>query len=62
MTFETASEILSTKLALPVGPGSLSREQEAQLVRYVGSPLFLVDWPVDRKPFYMKRTAQNTVS
>lgn len=37
-----------------IDAGGLSKEQELFIVDYLGSPGFVVDWPGDMKPFYMK--------
>lgn len=37
----------------------LNREQELFLVNYCQAPLFVIDWPKQIKPFYMRASKQN---
>lgn len=56
LTYAEAIEILlhhTNELKTPV-QGELSKEHELFLVRKLGSPVFVVDWPVALKPFYMR--------
>ncbi len=57
MTFEEASQLLKDKASSIVEPGKgLSREQELILVEKLNDnrPVFVIDWPSDIKPFYMR--------
>lgn len=36
-----------------------SKEQELFLVAHCGTPVFVIDWPVGQKPFYMKSSRSN---
>lgn len=36
-----------------------SKEQELFLVEHCKSPVFVVDWPADQKPFYMKQSRED---
>ncbi|KAK9510029.1 hypothetical protein O3M35_004902 [Rhynocoris fuscipes] len=59
MSYEEASKILSEhKSSLKVihSPGtSLTKDHELFLTNFNGNkPIFIVDWPVNLKPFYMK--------
>lgn len=42
----------------------LNRERELYLVKHFQSPLFIIDWPKETKPFYMRDISgdQNTVN
>lgn len=37
----------------------INKEQELFLVKHLGAPVFVVDWPKSLKPFYMKQNQQN---
>lgn len=37
----------------------INKEQELFLVKHVGTPVFVVDWPKSLKPFYMRENHQN---
>lgn len=39
----------------PVDGGDIRSEHELFLVGHTGSPTFVIDWPVNIKPFYMRR-------
>lgn len=57
MTFEEASQLLKDKASSIVEPGKgLSREQELIIVEKLNGnrPVFVIDWPSDIKPFYMR--------
>lgn len=58
LTYADAIEILvhhKDELRTPVAvQGDLSKEHEIFLVRKLGTPVFIVDWPVALKPFYMR--------
>lgn len=58
LTYAEAIEILqrhSDDLKTPVAlQGDLSKEHELFLVKKLGGPVFIVDWPVALKPFYMR--------
>lgn len=47
---------LSTEVSFE---GGINKEQELFLVKHVGAPVFIVDWPKSLKPFYMKENQQN---
>lgn len=54
MTYTEAIQALSTP-ASPVQWGdSLSSEQEKELARRAGGPIFITDYPTSLKPFYMR--------
>lgn len=56
LTYAEAIEILirhTDSLKTPV-QGELSKEHELFLVKELGGPVFIVDWPVALKPFYMR--------
>ena len=38
----------------PRDGSDIGSEHELFLVKHTGSPTFLVDWPADIKPFYMR--------
>lgn len=59
ISYENAARVLcdnSEKFSHPVVVGRpLSKEHEKFLVEYAGNiPIFVVNWPADIKPFYMK--------
>ncbi len=37
----------------------INKEQELFLVKHIGTPVFVVDWPKSLKPFYMKQNQEN---
>lgn len=56
LTYAEAIEILlrhTDELKTPV-QGELSKEHELFLVKKLGGPVFIVDWPVALKPFYAR--------
>ncbi|XP_011197913.2 probable asparagine--tRNA ligase, mitochondrial [Bactrocera dorsalis] len=58
LTYDEALDILIAnkekfKTALKPNEG-FSKEQELFLANHCGTPVFVVDWPSDQKPFYMK--------
>ncbi|XP_055855830.1 probable asparagine--tRNA ligase, mitochondrial [Episyrphus balteatus] len=60
LTYEDAFTILSDnksrfKTDLKTNEG-FSKEQELFLVDHLKSPLFVIDWPADQKPFYMRQS------
>lgn len=59
LTFAEAIEILTKhaeKLTSPVRKSTgLAKEHEIFLVKHIGSPLFVINWPSALKPFYMRR-------
>ena len=64
ITYREAVEILLAnvqKLKSPVNSKEgLSKEQELFLVDHLKCPVFLVEWPADMKPFYMRQCQNNT--
>lgn len=64
MTYEQAIDILdrhSGNFVSQVKKGQgLGKEHELYLVKHAGDcPVFVVDWPSDIKPFYMKQSLQD---
>jgi asparaginyl-tRNA synthetase len=64
MTYEQAIDILdrhSGNFVSQVKRGhGLGKDHELYLVKHAGgSPVFVVDWPRDIKPFYMKQSLQD---
>lgn len=60
MTFDEASNLLKDKANSIVDPKKgLSREQELLLVERLNAnrPIFVIDWPKEIKPFYMRECA-----
>ncbi|XP_017148754.1 probable asparagine--tRNA ligase, mitochondrial [Drosophila miranda] len=49
-------ESLKTPISLDEG---FTKDQELFLVSHCGTPVFVVDWPTQQKPFYMKITRNN---
>ncbi|XP_017124806.1 probable asparagine--tRNA ligase, mitochondrial [Drosophila elegans] len=67
MSYDQALQVLqdnkdSLKTAINLNEG-FSKDQELFLVNHCSAPVFVVDWPADQKPFYMKvsRTNPNRV-
>jgi asparaginyl-tRNA synthetase len=64
MTYDQATDILdrhSGNFVSQVRKGqALGKEHEHYLVKHCGDcPVFVVDWPHDIKPFYMKQSLQD---
>lgn len=63
MTYAEACNILSanrSRLNHHFDPSKgLNREQELFMVNHVQGPLFIIDWPKNIKPFYMRQSAEN---
>lgn len=66
MTHAEAVAILTKhadQLSSPIDDAHrLSKEHELFLVKHVGSPVFVINWPRDLKPFYARRTGDDLVS
>ncbi|CAG0895416.1 unnamed protein product, partial [Cyprideis torosa] len=63
LSFAEAKEILSNRFSSPVVNKNLTKEQEMLLIRHNGGfPLFVINWPREQKPFYMKSMAENQVA
>ncbi|ODM92201.1 putative asparagine--tRNA ligase, mitochondrial [Orchesella cincta] len=63
MTFDEASKLLKEKASSIVQPGKgLSREQELLLVEQLNDniPIFVIDWPSEIKPFYMRQSVTDS--
>lgn len=63
LSYKEAHEILtqnSDALSIPVRDEGFSKDHELFLVKHVGAPLFVVDWPAALKPFYMRSYQNNT--
>lgn len=62
--YKTAVEILKEnqeKLTKPVNQkDGLSKEHELFLVKHLNSPVFVIDWPAQMKPFYMRKKGENS--
>ncbi|CAL8103231.1 unnamed protein product [Orchesella dallaii] len=62
MTFDEASNLLKDKASSIVQPGKgLNREQELLLVERLNDniPVFVIDWPSEIKPFYMRQSEKD---
>lgn len=63
LTYAEAGRILTSHQAELNNPfdaaRGLNREQELFLVKHVQGPLFVIDWPRELKPFYMRQKAEN---
>ncbi|XP_055905619.1 probable asparagine--tRNA ligase, mitochondrial [Eupeodes corollae] len=64
LSYDEAFTIISDnkskfKTALKANEG-FSKEQELFLVNHLKSPLFVVDWPADQKPFYMRQSKKDS--
>lgn len=63
MTYAEAIDVMErnqTKIKSKVSSeNGINKEQELFLVKHIGTPLFIVDWPKALKPFYMKQNEQN---
>ncbi|XP_076273390.1 asparagine--tRNA ligase, mitochondrial isoform X2 [Rhynchophorus ferrugineus] len=64
ITFTEAVDILNTKLNKPTSSkGGLLKEHELLLTEYFNNrPVFVINWPKDEKPFYMKEIDDSNVS
>lgn len=64
ITYAEAIEILTKnadQLTSPVREScGLAKEHELFLVKHIGSPVFVVNWPKELKPFYMRLCKDNT--
>lgn len=58
LSYKEAIDILDknkNRIKSHVNPkDGLSKEQELFLVEYIGGPIFVVNWPREMKPFYMR--------
>ena len=58
MTYSEAIDLLlrhgSEFKSAPKFGKDIGSEHELFLVKYIGRPVFLVDWPASIKPFYMR--------
>lgn len=63
ITNAEAIEILTKhadQLTSPVRESmDLAREHELFLVKHIGAPVFVINWPTALKPFYMRRCKHN---
>lgn len=63
MTYAEAIDVMmsnKTKIKSKVSfEDGINKEQELFLVKHIGTPVFIVDWPKALKPFYMKQNQQN---
>lgn len=60
--YTEAVNILKTKLNKQVSLSGITKEYELALTEFFEHvPVFIVDWPKDEKPFYMKEIANNKV-
>lgn len=63
ITNAEAIEILTKhadQLTSPVRESmDLAREHELFLVKHIGAPVFVINWPTALKPFYMRRCKDN---
>lgn len=59
VTYAEAIDILTKhadRMKSPVRESDgLAKEHELFLVEHIGSPLFVINWPAELKPFYMRR-------
>lgn len=63
LTYDEALEIIQNnskqfKSIIKENEG-FSKEHEFFLVHHCATPVFVIDWPTDQKPFYMAQTKQN---
>jgi len=63
MSYDEALQVLqenkdSLKTPISLNEG-FSKDQELFLVAHCGAPVFVVDWPAQQKPFYMKVSRSN---
>lgn len=61
LTYDEATEILYRNFKMQIAKESdLTKEQELLLVKHCGDvPIFIIDWPKQIKPFYMKTCTNN---
>jgi len=64
LSFSEVEKILSkSQLDMaPVLKGDLSRDHELYLCSHTGGPVFVIDWPQQGKPFYMRGSGSGLVS
>lgn len=58
LTFAEASELLRNQPNFDPKSG-LSKSDEMYLVEHLQSPVFVIDWPRELKPFYMRTCKHN---
>lgn len=61
LTYDEAREILHREFQMKIdGEQDFTKEQELLLVKYCGNlPTFIINWPKQIKPFYMRSCAEN---
>lgn len=59
ITYAEAGEILRKQSNFNES-GGLSKSDELNLVKHFGAPIFVVDWPRELKPFYMRSCKHNS--
>ncbi|KAK0422550.1 hypothetical protein QR680_007635 [Steinernema hermaphroditum] len=60
LTYSDALELLQ-KHGAKVGPDGLKKNHELKLVQLCESPVFVTHFPVEQKPFYMKRSGDKAL-
>lgn len=58
VTYADASEVLQKQYSFDPKSG-FSKSDELALVKYFGKPIFVIKWPSELKPFYMRRCRDN---
>lgn len=59
ITYSEAAQILQNQANFDEKLG-LSKSDELYLVKHLQSPIFVIDWPRELKPFYMRTCKHNT--
>lgn len=59
ITYAEAREILQNHDREQKSDGGLSKANEIFLVQHLDSPVFVIDWPKEAKPFYMRQCRDN---
>lgn len=60
LTLAEADEILQQHRPTQAPRERLAKADELFLVQHLDSPVFVIDWPKESKPFYMRQCRHNT--
>lgn len=59
ITYAEAREILENNGQEQKSLGRISKANELFLVQHLDTPVFVIDWPKESKPFYMRQCRDN---
>lgn len=59
ITYAEAADIIEKNIGNFDTSGGLAKAHELFLVKHLQSPVFVVDWPKELKPFYMRTCKHN---